>query len=66
MVLTYKECICRFGSDYKLKEEIQAGRLYKKCKGIYSLNNNCSDLEIITKKYPRQYLLQKVLFTIMD
>lgn len=53
MILTYKECINRFGSDYMIKKEIGAGRLYQKDKGIYSDQKNCSELEIITVKYPR-------------
>lgn len=36
MILTYKECINKFGSDFMLKKEIGAGRLYQKCNGIYS------------------------------
>ncbi|MGF7011695.1 hypothetical protein M2145_002950 [Lachnospiraceae bacterium PF1-21] len=53
MVLTYKDCIERYGSDYLLKKEISEGRLFQKEKGIYSLQKSCSELEIISIKYPR-------------
>lgn len=53
MVLTYKECIEKYGSDYMLKREIAEGRIYQKEKGIYSLQKFCSELEIISVKYPR-------------
>lgn len=53
MVLTYKECIEKYGSDYLLKKEIEEGRLFQKEKGIYSLQKSCSELEIISVKYPR-------------
>jgi len=53
MVLTYKQCIEKYGSDHLLKREIAEGRLYQKEKGIYSLTRTCSEVEIITAKYPR-------------
>lgn len=53
MILTYKECIERYGSDYMLKKEIAEGRVFQKEKGIYSLSNACSELEIISVKHPR-------------
>ena len=53
MVLTYKECIERYGSDYKIKKEINEGRLFQKEKGLYSDKELCSELELIVVKYPR-------------
>ena len=53
MVLTYKQCIEKYGSDHMLKKEIAEGNLFQKEKGIYSLGRNCSELEIIGAKYPK-------------
>lgn len=53
MIFTYKECIEKYGSDYMMKKEIEAGRLYQKQKGLYSDERRCSETEIITAKYPR-------------
>lgn len=53
MLLTYKDCIEKYGSDHLLKKEIIEGRLFQKEKGIYSLQKSCSELEIISIKYPR-------------
>lgn len=53
MVLTYKECIERFGSDYMIKKEIRQGKLFQKEKGLYSDKEFCSDLELIVAAYPR-------------
>lgn len=53
MILTYKECRNRYGTDYKIKKEIQAGRLFQKEKGLYTDEKWCSDLALITTKYPR-------------
>ena len=53
MVLTYKQCIEKYGSDHRLKKEIAEGNLFQQEKGIYSLGRNCSELEIISVKYPK-------------
>jgi hypothetical protein len=53
MVLTYKECIERFGTDYRLKKELDSGNLFQKEKGLYSDQKLCPELEIIVAKYPR-------------
>lgn len=53
MILTYKECIKKYGSDYQIKKEIAAGNLFKKEKGIYSEDRRCSEIELILAKYPR-------------
>ena len=51
--MTYKQCIEIYGSDHMLKKEIAEGNLFQKEKGIYSLGRNCSELEIISVKYPK-------------
>lgn len=53
MVITYKQCIEKYGSDHMLKKEIAEGKIFQKEKGIYSLSNACSELEIISAKYPK-------------
>lgn len=53
MILTYKECIERYGSDYQIKKELEAGRLFQKEKGYYSLQKSCGEMELIIAKYPR-------------
>ena len=34
MLLSYQECIVKYGSDYKLKKELAAGSLFLKEKGV--------------------------------
>lgn len=53
MILTYKECINKYGSDYMIKKEINAGNLVREDRGIYSSDKKCSELEIVTSKYPK-------------
>ena len=43
MLLTYQECLDRYGSDYQLKKEIRNGNLFRKEKGIYSTARNTSE-----------------------
>ncbi len=53
MLLSYKECLEKYGTDYKIKKSIREGKLYIKEKGIYSDKNYVPELEIISKKYPK-------------
>ena len=53
MVLTYQECIDKYGSDYQIKKEIGNGTLFMKEKGIYSTLRNVSEIEVIMRKYPK-------------
>ncbi|MCF0127549.1 MAG: hypothetical protein HUJ70_03220 [Pseudobutyrivibrio sp.] len=53
MILTYKDCIEKYGTDYMLKKELEAGRLFQKEKGLYSDEKRCSEAELIMAKYPR-------------
>lgn len=53
MLLTYNECIDKYGSDYKLKKEVLKGSIFLKEKGIYSTKRGTSDIEVIMSKYPR-------------
>ena len=53
MILTYRDCIERYGSDYQIKKAIKAGSLFQKEKGYYSLQKGCSEIEMIITKYPR-------------
>lgn len=62
MILTYKDCIEKYGSDYLLKKEIAEGRIFQKEKGIYSLQKSCSELEIISIKYPRAVFTSESAF----
>ena len=53
MVLTYQECVDRYGSDYQIKKAIAEGKLFKKEKGIYSTLRNASELDSVMRKYPK-------------
>ena len=56
MLLSYQECIEKYGTDYKIKKSVQDGELFVMEKGIYSDKRYVSELEIISKKYPNAIL----------
>ncbi|MGN1404982.1 MAG: hypothetical protein ACI4WM_01825 [Erysipelotrichaceae bacterium] len=62
MTLTYKECIALYGSDYQIKKEISAGKLFKIERGLYSTDNYFSNLETIYMKYPETVFTGKSAF----
>ena len=62
MLLTYKECLDKYGSDYQLKKEIASGSLFMKEKGIYSTKRNHSEIDVILRKYPKTVCTGKSAF----
>lgn len=53
MLYSYQECIRKFGSDYRIKKEIQNKKLFMKEKGVYSDKPYVPELDIIIMKYPK-------------
>ena len=62
MLLTYQECLDKYGSDYRLKKEIRRGTLFMKEKGIYSTKRNTSEIDVIMRKYPKTVCTGKSAF----
>ncbi|MGN0513242.1 MAG: hypothetical protein ACI4GD_03100 [Lachnospiraceae bacterium] len=52
MLLSYQECLEKYGTDYKIKKSVQNGELFVKEKGLYSDKRYVPELEVISKKYP--------------
>ncbi len=52
MLLTYPECLAKWQSDYQVKKQISAGKLYRIEKGVYSDIPDVSTLAVISFKYP--------------
>lgn len=52
MVYNYKELKEKYNSDYKIKNAVNEGIVYKVESGIYSDKKNNHYLEIFAKKYP--------------
>ena len=56
MIFSYRECLEKYGTDYKIKKNIQEGKLFMKEKGLYSDERYVPELMIISKKYPSAIL----------
>ena len=62
MILTYKECIEKFGNDYKLAMAVREEGIYRVEPGVYSTQRYFFDLEVIVKKYPNVILTGEYAF----
>ena len=62
MLLTYQDCLERYGSDYRVKKEIELGVLFMKEKGIYSTKRNAPEIDVIMLKYPKTVCTGKSAF----
>lgn len=55
-MLTRKEALNKFGSDYRIRKLVHEGKLYQLDRGIYSEKKNVPELAVIFRKYPRAVL----------
>ena len=53
MPMLYSQSLKKYGSDYRIKQEIAAGRLFKIEKGVYSEKKYEPLMAIISTKYPK-------------
>ena len=58
------ECLALYGSDYKIKQKIQNGALYKIEKGIFSDEPYVPEIAVLTYKYPNAVLTMRSAFYI--
>ena len=56
MILTYKECIEKFGNDYQLTKAVAEETIYRVEPGVYSTERYTSELEVVVRKYPNAIL----------
>lgn len=66
MILTYTECIDKYGNDYQLEKAVAEENIYRVEAGLYSTKRYSSDLEIIVKKYPNAILTGEYAFFCHD
>lgn len=62
MIFNYKQCLEKWGSDYKIEQAIAHGEIYKIEKGVYSDTLNVSTLAIVTTKYPKAIITMDTAF----
>lgn len=66
MILTYKECIEKYGNDYQLARAVAEERIYRLESGVYSTDRYFSELEVVVKKYPNAILTGEYAFYCHD
>lgn len=66
MILTYTECIEKYGNDYQLEKAIAEEGVYRVESGVYSTKRYFNELEIIFKKYPNAILTGEYAFYCHD
>ena len=66
MILTYTECIDKYGNDYQLEKAVAEERIYRVESGLYSTKRYFTELEIIVKKYPNAILTGEYAFYCHD
>ena len=52
-LMSRRDCLARYGSDYHIGQEIEAGRLFRVEKGIFSDERYVPENAIIAHKYPQ-------------
>ena len=63
MLMTFRECLEKVGSEYAMKKAIAEGALYRVEKGIYSDDaERVREEEILQKKYPSAVLTLRSAF----
>lgn len=53
MVISFKECLEKFGGRYRVERMVRDGELYKAATGLYSDKPEWTEVEIVLAKYPR-------------
>lgn len=66
MILTYTECIDKYGNDYQLQKAVAEENIYRIESGLYSTKRSLAEVEIIVKKYPNAILTGEYAFYCHD
>ena len=61
-MLTRKEALIKYGSDYQIKKRLEDGTLHKVARGIYSEDKGIPQLAVISIKYPNAVLTMDSAF----
>ncbi len=59
---TREDCLKEYGSDYFIQQKIEAGKLYRIEKGIYSETKYVPEVAVISFKYPNAVLTMRSAF----
>ena len=62
MVLSYKDAVQKYGSEYNLVKAVVEGTVFKQEEGIYSTEHYVPEVGIIVKKYPKAVITGEYAF----
>ena len=57
-----KEALKKYGSDYKIKKEVENGKLFMLDKGVYSLEKDVPAMAVYTFRYPNAIVTMESAF----
>ena len=53
MVMTRAECLNQYGSDYYIRQKLNAGELHRVGYGVFSEQENVPEIAVMALKYPK-------------
>ncbi|MBQ9252302.1 MAG: hypothetical protein IJ188_06685 [Clostridia bacterium] len=59
---TRKECLAEYGSDYKIQQMVEAGKLFRVGKALYSEEKYVPELAVLARKYPKAVVTMRNAF----
>lgn len=61
-MMTRADCLNKYGSDYFIQQRIDAGKLYRIERGVFSKVAHVPELAVITLKYPKAVVTMQNAF----
>ena len=61
-MLSRKQCLEKYGSDYFIRKEIDDGKLYRIAKGIYSEKDHVPEMVLVLHKHPDSVVTMRTAF----
>lgn len=61
-MMTRKECLRDYGSDYFIQKKVDSGELFRIDKGIYSRKEHVPEIALLTYKYPNAVITMRSAF----
>ena len=57
-----EECLSEYGSDYKIKKMVEAGKLFRVGKALYSEEEHVPELAVLACQYPKAVVTMRNAF----
>lgn len=59
---TREECLSEYGSDYKIQQMVDAGKLFRVGKALYSEEEHVPELAVLARQYPKTVVTMRNAF----